>query len=165
MSIYTQRAPRSIIGFCIEREMELEAIMSQSELAQKSGVSKGVLNSIITGRTTHPDVWTIVRLADALRCPVDRLLSRGAELVPCLSPREQTVLETYRRGIPKYRKTIDMVVDWNTEEGGPTVAKTCPTCRTAAIVEYADGTRGRCTECGQWHELSATGRWERLPNE
>jgi hypothetical protein len=39
------------------------------------GMCKSHLSEIINGRTRHPSVWTVQRIADALGCRVDDLLN------------------------------------------------------------------------------------------
>lgn len=47
--------------------------MTLRELEEKSGVSNAVISQIETGKVKDPGFSTIVRLADALGLPVERL--------------------------------------------------------------------------------------------
>ncbi len=64
----------------------------------------------------------MARLAKALKCSINNLVSRKAEYFGGLSQQEQAVLAVYREGRTKYRKLLDLVVEWDAEDG-PSVNK------------------------------------------
>lgn len=52
--------------------------MTQTELAEKAGVTQGTISMIETGGRT-PSLPVMVRIAEALSCSVDYLLNDGQE--------------------------------------------------------------------------------------
>jgi len=109
-------AIRPLLGACLQWEMDLNGGITQTDLARKSGVSKGVINNIIKGRSTHPSVWTMARLAKALRCSIDSLVSRKAQYIGETSQQEQKILDVYRTGSQKLKGMLDLVVEWHDED-------------------------------------------------
>jgi len=51
--------------------------MTAAELSRKSGIDKGTISSILSGRVTNPAIHTVVRLANALNVPLDELVDRN----------------------------------------------------------------------------------------
>jgi len=63
----------SIIGHNIKDMIRLRA-MTQADVVRRTGMSKSYLSEIISGKTTHPSVWTCAKIAEALRCSIDDLV-------------------------------------------------------------------------------------------
>jgi len=47
---------------------------SQSELARRSGVKQGSISDIESGKTRHPRIDTVIKLARAMKVPVEKLM-------------------------------------------------------------------------------------------
>jgi transcriptional regulator with XRE-family HTH domain len=107
---------KPIIGGCLEFEMQTAGILTQTELARKSGVSKSTINAIMKGRVTRPDVWTMARLAKACKSSIERLLSHDHKSVWNLSQQEQKIIDVYRNGSHKKQQLLDLVVEWDAED-------------------------------------------------
>ena len=63
----------SIIGHNIKAQLKRRA-MKQADVVRRSGVSKSYLSELISGKTTHPSVWTCAKIAEALGCRIDDLV-------------------------------------------------------------------------------------------
>lgn len=55
------------------REFREKRKMSQEELAEKSGVSRGTISAIETGRSENVNSKTLLRIAEALDTTVDQI--------------------------------------------------------------------------------------------
>ncbi len=55
------------------KECREEKKMSQCELAEKSGVSRGIISGLETGRTMVTTTETLIRIARALEKPVSEI--------------------------------------------------------------------------------------------
>ncbi len=51
--------------------------ITQAEVCRRVGMCKSHLSEIVNGHTSHPSVWTMARIASALGCRVDDLISVG----------------------------------------------------------------------------------------
>lgn len=60
------------------KSLRSAAGLTQSELAQKSGVSYQTVQAIEHGRTTAPRIATAAKLADALGVTLDALVNEAA---------------------------------------------------------------------------------------
>ena len=56
-------------------EMRKKRMMTQVELAEKSGVSQQAISSIENGSRKTPSVETLYKLARALKCTIDDLIA------------------------------------------------------------------------------------------
>ena len=61
------------------RELRLAAKMTQAQLAEKSGVSRSIINGLETGRATSTTTETVCKIADALGCSVGDIFYRQKE--------------------------------------------------------------------------------------
>ena len=57
------------------KERRLAKNMTQTTLAEKSGVSRSIINGLETGRATETTTTTIANIAKALGCSIDDLFS------------------------------------------------------------------------------------------
>lgn len=48
--------------------------LRQADVVRRTGMPKSHLSEIVNGHTSHPSVWTCVRIAEALQCSVDDLV-------------------------------------------------------------------------------------------
>jgi transcriptional regulator with XRE-family HTH domain len=64
----------TIIGANISRKLHAQGI-TQAEVCRRTGMCKSMLSEIINGHTSHPSVWTMVRISEALGCRVDDLVN------------------------------------------------------------------------------------------
>ena len=55
------------------REVRMSRGISQSELSEKSGVSRSIINGLETGRTSVTKTDTLLKIAHALNVTVDEL--------------------------------------------------------------------------------------------
>ena len=74
-------------------------------LSKQSGVPKGTLNKLFNGETRNPTGETLKKIADALNCPVEALVSRSPEEIARL--REDAAPAQYGGRI---RNSADMMV-------------------------------------------------------
>ena len=63
----------SIIGHNIQRLLA-ERGMRPVDVVKKSGICKSHLSEMMNGHTTHPTIWTCVRLAEAIGCDLNELV-------------------------------------------------------------------------------------------
>lgn len=59
------------------RELRIQKGLTQQELATKSGIAQGIISGIESGATQNPRFDTVVKLADALNCPLTDFLHEG----------------------------------------------------------------------------------------
>lgn len=52
------------------KELRVAAKITQAQLADKSGVSRSIINGLETGRTTTTTTETLCKIAEALGCAV-----------------------------------------------------------------------------------------------
>ena len=54
--------------------------LTTDALSERSGVPKGTINKLLNGATRNPTAGTLRRLAEALGCPVETLMSRPEDI-------------------------------------------------------------------------------------
>ena len=59
------------------REIRQKQGMSQNKLAKSVGISQSALSDIENGKTKNPRFSTVMKIADVLKVPVEKLM-RGA---------------------------------------------------------------------------------------
>lgn len=61
-------------------KLKTENGLTTEGLSERSGVPKGTINKLLNGETRNPTAQTLKRLADALGCPVESLLSKPTDI-------------------------------------------------------------------------------------
>ena len=61
-------------------KLKTENGLTTEALSELSGVPKGTINKLLNGETRNPTAQTLKRLADALGCPVEHLLSKPGDI-------------------------------------------------------------------------------------
>ena len=56
-------------------EIRIMQGLSQQELARRSAVKQGIISDIESGKTAHPRIDTLQKLAAALGCTIDELVN------------------------------------------------------------------------------------------
>ena len=69
---------KTLIAANLDRLLEAKGF-SYAELSRISRVSKGHLSDIRHGNVSAPSVWTLKRIADALGCKVDDLITTNRQ--------------------------------------------------------------------------------------
>ena len=90
------------------RRYRTQAGMTQSELAERRGVSTGAVGYWEQG-TVRPDMDTLIRLHDVLHMPVAELL--GVTDEPVLSHADRGMLNQFHALNPRNRETVLMIMD------------------------------------------------------
>jgi transcriptional regulator with XRE-family HTH domain len=81
----------TIIGHNIKRLMAKHRVR-QVDIVARTGMCKSHLSEIMNGHTTHPSVWTCVRIAEAIGCSLDELV--GIPVVKdCLTTADRTIVQ------------------------------------------------------------------------
>ncbi len=89
----TEQAETAALGRVVQRLRKAQAL-SLDDLSQRSGVAKSII-SRIERNETNPTIATVLKLADALHTPPERLLAEAAQRPPILQhqrPRDIPVL-------------------------------------------------------------------------
>lgn len=63
------------------RELRIKKGLTQQALSAKTGIAQGVISDIESGATQNPRFDTVVKLADALECPLSDFLQAEPEAV------------------------------------------------------------------------------------
>ena len=56
------------------KKLRIKNGLTQQELSDKSGIAQGIISGIESGATKNPRFDTVVKLADALNCPLSDFL-------------------------------------------------------------------------------------------
>ena len=67
--------------------------LTTDALSERSGVPKGTINKLLNGATRNPTAGTLRRLAEALGCPVEALMSRPEDAPPARRLSEYDLLD------------------------------------------------------------------------
>lgn len=73
----TEHYLNSIIGHNIQRLLD-EKGLRPVDIVRRSGLCKSHISELMNGKTTHPTIWTCVRIAEAIGCRLDELVSYPA---------------------------------------------------------------------------------------
>lgn len=75
-SIKQTHERRNKMGYCIKKTREAKN-MTQEELAEKSGVSRGTISALENGTMRTTTTKTLVKIAQALETTVDKIFFDG----------------------------------------------------------------------------------------
>ena len=63
------------------RDLRIKKGLTQQELSAKTGIAQGVISDIESGSTQNPRFDTVVKLAEALECPLSDFLTAEQKAV------------------------------------------------------------------------------------
>ena len=89
-----------------------ERRMSQTELAQRLGLTRGAVNNLLSGRSKNPSADTIQKLADIFRVSVDEIY-RAANILPAAPEQDDWVRDTQHKLSllnPDQRETAELII-------------------------------------------------------
>ena len=117
--------------------------LTTEALSERSGVPVGTINKLLNGETRNPTARTLRRLAEALECPYEGLLSETAlpENIIALETRRVPLLGAIAAGQPIYAD----------EEQGCTAISPCASRGTAWWA--------RASTTGTWCSSAASRTW------
>lgn len=93
------------------KKIKNEKGMTTDQLSKLSGVPLGTLTKILSGATDEPKLGVACRVADALGCSVDFLISGKTAASGSLNQEETAIMNGYRMLDERGRNFVSLVID------------------------------------------------------
>ena len=92
------------------KEIKKERKMTSEALAKLSGVPLGTLTKILSGATDEPKLSVAYKIALALDCPLDALVS-DSDYLSHLTEKEQELVKNYRMLDERGKGLVELLID------------------------------------------------------
>ncbi len=92
------------------KELKKQKKMTSRALAELAGVPLGTLTKILSGATDEPKLSVAYKIAQALDCPLDSLIS-GKDALSHLSEEERELVKNYRLLDERGKNLVELLID------------------------------------------------------